>query len=268
MNRQGIYLYGFARPGTAAALPTGLIGVEEGEPFTVVALGEGVEAVVSRVDAAAFEAATADTPDPQWIVPRALRHEGVVEAMLACSPVLPVQFGSVFSTDEALGARVSPHGQRIAEFLDHIANKQEWAMRAYIDIEAAVGRLIETDTELARRYRALPEAPGMRYFQEKKLREDARQAARRASRAEAIAVAEALQARAAGICTRPLRAAETTGREMVLHLACLLPVNAVEAALGDAARASASAGGLLVLEPTGPWPPFNFCPGLEPGDAP
>jgi Gas vesicle synthesis protein GvpL/GvpF len=267
MNRQGIYLYGFARPGTAAALPPELPGVEEGEPFTVVALGEGVEAVVSRVDAAAFEAATADTPDPQWIVPRALRHEQVVEAMLARSPVLPVRFGSVFSTDEALSARVSPHGPRIAQFLDHIADKQEWALRAYLDIEAAAERLIETDTELARRYRALPEAPGVRYFQEKKLREDARQAARKIARAEALAVAEAIQARAAGICARPLRATEA-GREMVLHLACLLPVDAVEAALNGAAQASADAGGLLTLEPTGPWPPFNFCPGLEPGDAP
>ena len=36
-----------------------------------------------------------------WVGPRALRHEAVIEEVMASSPVLPARFGTLFSSAEA-----------------------------------------------------------------------------------------------------------------------------------------------------------------------
>ena len=166
---------------------------------------------MSRVDAAAFEAATADIPDPQWIVPRVCGTRGLskrcwrARRFSPCNSARssrPVRPSTPASCPIASGSRgfstTSPTSKN--------------GRCAYLDIEVAAVRLLETDTELAQRFRALLEAPGMRYFQEKKLLDHARQTARKVAQVEALAVAKALQARAteicAGLCARPKRRGE------------------------------------------------------------
>jgi Gas vesicle synthesis protein GvpL/GvpF len=261
MSRRGIYLYGFARPGAVQALE--VLGVEEGEPVRAIEL-EGMTAVVSAVPLDAFEAASESSePDLAWIIPRAVQHERVIEAIMATSPVLPVRFGAVFSSPEALGGLVADHREEIARFLDHVADKEEWAFKGFVDFDRAVHWLLESDPALAERRRRLAETPGVRYFQEKQIQEDARRLTKQSSRFVVDQVCAAVRGSATDILTLPLRPAETPGREMVLHLACLIPRAAVTEVLAQT-RQAASAGcdALMILESSGPWPPFHFCPQL------
>ncbi len=106
MSRHGIYLFGFARPGVVGSLD--VAGVEEGQPVGVVEM-QDLAVVISKVPLEAFEAALATgEPDPAWIVPRAMQHERVIEAIMARSPVLPVRFGALFSSLGAGRTRQSP----------------------------------------------------------------------------------------------------------------------------------------------------------------
>lgn len=264
MSRRGLYFYGFTRPGAADGLA--VPGVDGPDPVVAVDLG-GIAAVVSGVDLDAFEAAASDRPDPDWLVPRALAHERVVEAILARSPVLPVRFGTLYNSADSLAALVAGQRDAIARFLDHVADKQEWSIKGYIDIEQGVDRILAVDPDFAPRQAALPVAPGVRYFREKKLREEARRHARQSARALADRVRERVES--AAVETRVLapRPADAPGREAVLNLACLVREGSIDTLLalaGDAA--DPGDGPALSLVPTGPWPPYHFCPTL--GETP
>ena len=263
MERVGVYLYGFIPGGSPLDLDD-LAGVEGAGVVRVANLGlGGASAVVGEVSVDAFEAAMAEGPDPAWLIPRALGHERVLGAILARSAVLPARFGSLFSSNEALVDLVAGHLGAIGDYFARVGDRREWSLRGYLDSESATGRVLETDPALVRRVAELPDSPGARYFREKKLREEARIVARRAAGAEASAIRQAIREVAGDVRSLPLRAPEAPGREMVLHEAALIARGREPQALAAAGRASEAAGGLLTLEPSGPWPPFHFCPDLS-----
>lgn len=262
MCGRGLYLYGFVRPDLLG--PIDVEGVEEGVAVETIAL-QGLAALVSDVPLDAFREATRqEGPDPSWLVPRALRHEQAITAVMALSPVLPVRFGALFTNRGALDELVAIHADVIIKFLNEVIGKAEWSVRGYVELDSLADRLVVVDPGLAERHRALPTTPGARYFQAKRLREDALKLARRAGRDRAQRVLELARTVLGETHTLPRRAAEHAGREMVFHVACLLAQADLERAL-DALRSAADGGrgDSLEIEVTGPWPPFHFCPSLD-----
>jgi gas vesicle protein GvpL/GvpF len=232
-----------------------------GGGVTVVDCG-GLDAIVSWVPLGEYESPPGEDrrADPDWVIPRALRHERVVEAVAARSVALPARFGSLFSTEGAVARLAALHRERIAAFLDEVDGKDEWSFRVEFEPDPAADHFMKTDPALAEKFRALPEAPGARFFKEKALRAQARILALGAAVAAAGEVRDRL-ATFAGCRVLPPRRPEVPGREMLLNLACLLPRGDAD----DAAQRAreAAAGAPLELVVTGPWPPFNFCPDLN-----
>ena len=140
MDGHGNYLYGVMRAG--AELPSRLVGIDD-DPVDFLVRGQlaALYSVVPRDD---FESAA--PTDPAWVVPRALRHEQVVETMHATGPILPVGFGALFSTPEApwlAGYRLND--EAIGRFLDHVAGKEEWTLKVHVDLDLALESLIAHD---------------------------------------------------------------------------------------------------------------------------
>ena len=108
-NDQGVYLYCFARPDTA----------DNSVEIAHLAM-KNVAAVIARIPLSEWVGAEAEArrEDSRWLIPRALAHEEVVEAQMARSPVLPVRFGAVFSSEAALVQFMTDHFEEIAGFLD------------------------------------------------------------------------------------------------------------------------------------------------------
>jgi hypothetical protein len=261
MSRVAWYLYAIARAGAAEV--AGLEGVEEGQGVAVVGCGD-LDALVSIVPLDEYESAgEQERPaDPDWVIPRALRHERVVAEVAARSAALPARFGTVFSSEEAVAALVARHRQRIVEFLGEVEGKDEWSLIGYTEPERIAERLLETEPSLCDRFKQLPANPGARYFAEKTLRGESRTLAKRAARTATRQMRDLLS----GVTTTrdlPTRKPEAPGREMVIHLACLLPREDAGNTI-ELVRAMTSQGDtpLIDLRITGPWPPFNFCPEL------
>jgi hypothetical protein len=265
MDRLAVYLYGFVPDGAVPDLSS-IEGVEGAGHVEAVSVG-GALAVVGRVSAEAFETAMTSGadggPDPGWVVPRALRHQAVLDVVLTRSPILPSRFGTLFSSIEALAELAGRHREAIAGFFEALGDRVEWSLRGYFDPAGAVDRLLATDPAWSSRVAKLPEAPGSRYFLEKKLREEARREARKVATRAAEAVRRVLRERAGESVTLPNRPTEGPSREMVLHETFLMSrADAAEAISPVLHAADSPVEGLLVLEPTGPWPPFHFCPDL------
>ena len=262
---EGIYLYCFARPHVAGEWRSP--GVD-GRGEVRLIRGGKIAAVCSPVALAEFQAGPAakNEGDPEWLIPRACRHEAVVEEAMSRSPVLPVRFGALFSSPRAIEALMARQAGPIDRFLEYIADKEEWAVKGFLSINAAAAALLEETASLAAHQNSLADSPGKRYLQQKQWRATAEREARRRSRSAASEIIAAVQEIAVESRTLKPQPAQLTGAadEMTLNLAFLASkprLDEFHARIDALADRYRDAG--LSLERTGPWPPFSFCPALE-----
>ena len=259
MTQPGVYLYGFAIADQVRGFAHP--GRDEIGPVRVLEF-DNVAVIVSSVPPAAIESGlSCESPDPNWIVPRAVHHEQVLQAALARSAVLPTRFGCVFASEQALEGVIGQHRELIGQFLSEVADQEEWTLKAFYDENQVVTAMLQTDPELSARFGKLPTAPGARYFLEKKLREEARSAASRAGKAAAARVHQTVHQSGVGVKILPLRGEEPGGPLLLLRLALLVPRGKLPEIVA-AAEQAAAASVPLIVEPSGPWPPYHFCPSL------
>jgi hypothetical protein len=256
---QGIYLYCFTRPGTVS---------DRADVETLVV--QDVAVVLARVPLADWEgpAAEARLSDSNWLIPRALAHEHVIESQMAQSPVLPVRFGAVFSGEAALVEFVTARAAEISEFLDRIADLEEWAVKGFLNPSLTEQWLEANEPGLAERRQHLSDSPGARYFQEKRLKADLQKLSRQWAHSLTETLSAELKSSAVDACTLRYQPAAGADQEMVFHVAFLLPIASVSEFRDQVAQVQVRyAVQGLTLEMTGPWPPWNFCPALAKAPA-
>jgi hypothetical protein len=226
-----------------------------------------VTAVVSMVSLEEFSGPLAESrmQDLSWVGPRACRHEEVVEQVVRLSAVLPARFGTIFHSLESLEMRLKKHHGAISKFLDQVADKEEWAVKGLLDRAKAKEELFSIT--LAKEEGHLASlSPGMRYFQEQRMRAGVEKELNSWLKEVYKELASVLIHYASGFCERRVFSREATGneRDMVLNWAFLVPRGVLadfRAGIDRANTEHARHG--LVLGLTGPWPPYSFSPSLE-----
>jgi len=261
----GVYVYCFTR-----ARWVGQIASEgiDGRATVAVMTDSPLAAVYSRVDLGEFDGEEAEDrlADPDWVLPRACRHERVVEEVMQSGPVLPVRFGTVFRSQSRLAEVMEAREGALLSALDSLDGRQEWAVKGFADAEKVRRWLLAADADLARAQDGLPENPGVRYFAEKRLDGRVEEALGRWRRAVAGEARRDLEPYVREIRPLPVQSRQVTGRrdDMVFNLACLVASGEV-AALRSAAEALEADGAEqgLAVQVSGPLPPYTFCPPLE-----
>jgi hypothetical protein len=268
MTMQGLYLY-CLRERTDPRSPVSATGVDgKGEAFVVPY--RALEAVVSEVSLDEFDSEEIQKKareDLNWIKEKSVAHERVIEAAMTdegrAVSVIPMRFGTIFKGNAQLEETLGREYPKIGEVLDRIRDKQEWSVKAYLmdreRFERAVKENSEAIKEKEGELASLPE--GMAFFMEEELKQTI---AREADR-ELDAIVGGLFDRLAGQSVASVRnrllAKELTGRRamMVLNSAHLVREKRVESfkrEVEELTRQHAAQG--LALDPSGPWPAFNF----------
>lgn len=229
--------------GTPAAMPGG-------EPVRLLATGDDLWLPVSSVPAAAYGEAALDAgmQDLDWVGPRAVAHEAVVEQFLACRAVLPMQLFTLFTSDERAVEHVLRHRMRIDRILERIERHVEWGLRLTWDEQGARPR---HDPVAAR--------SGTAYLARKKDLLDLGRSQWTTARTAADHLYKSLGREAAAAC-RHTRTEEGAPHSRVLLDAAFLVradhCGAFRALLRRQSRVLGDAG--VVVSLTGPWPPYNF----------
>lgn len=266
---QGVYLFCFAR--ASAARDIAVAGLGGSDPVSTLEAGDAA-AVFCAVSLADFqgELAERNLNDPAWVVPRACEHERVIEAVMTRSPVLPARFGSVFASKDALEAFLADRHPEISKFLESVADKEEWGLKAFVDAHKAGERLLLSEPTLVKQFERLAESPGTRYFQERRLRAEVTRHAEVWSCQMAEEIQSELAADAVSVCPLPILPRSFSERpdDMVLNCAVLLASRRVADFRYRAETLSARLGQHgVTIELSGPWPPYSFCPTLEPRET-
>jgi len=262
-HRKGIYLYCVARPGPLRDIHAK--GIDDHNPIFLAPLSLDIAGVVSMTSLEEFcgPLAEARMCDLSWVGPRACRHEELVEYVMRRSPVLPVRFGTIFSSLERLDAVLEKHHDAVSRFLDWVSDKEEWAVKGFLD-RAKATELLVSRAFTAHGERLASSSPGMQYLQERRTRAAAEKELGAWLKNVCDEVASDLSHYASDSCQRKVLRAETEGTEMILNHAFLVPRDAVRVFRSRADRAKADyAEQGLIFELSGPWPPYSFCPSVE-----
>jgi len=284
MNKESnkvYYVYGFtpvgsvvedapAPPRQADLSPSPLNGgIDDQHPPFFWRCGE-VAAVLSLVSQAEFcgPAGEKNLSDLDWLAPRARQHQAVLEQVMRRGSVWPARFGTLFSSLSSLGDFVRKHEVAIARFLERANGHEEWAVKGFLDQERA-------EAELSVRLRApidlSPVSPGLAYMQEQRLRIKVKQELEDQLAVGCNGLLNELNPLASEVCQRRILSRETTGTEgeMVVNWAFLLPRPAGDDFRAQIERANGEENLRgLAFELSGPWPPYSFCPALEPESSP
>jgi hypothetical protein len=258
---EGIYLFCFARPHVLhLKQPSGL---DDRYPLSQWTFKD-VMAVLSKISLHDFCGPLAESrmQDLSWVGPRACRHEEVVEQVLQHSPVFPARFGTIFCSLESLVKLLKMHHTGISQFLDEVADKEEWAVKGLMDRGKAKDEL--ASAILGREASGLASmSPGARYFQEQRIRNNAgKELSCRVNKLRKD-VANSLGQYACRFCERRLLSREATGTDMIVNWAFLILKDSVpdfRARVAQAKEGYEKQG--LKFELSGPWPPYSFCPFL------
>ena len=262
----GVYVYCFAPSGIQSH--PGFVGVDGQTPVGVLDMGK-VAAVYSLVSLDEFEGEAGETrlADPTWVVPRACAHECVTEGVMKeAAACLPVRFGTLFASPDALADFLASNATGIARFLAYISDKEEWSVKLFMDTEMVTAWRMDQDPVLAAKRARMSESPGARYLQEKQLNKEARRQAKQCN----AALAQTIQAQVQELCLDflPLKLQDprASGRteEMILNGAVLLYRDRVATfrdRMEEIEMRHAEQG--LAAETAGPWPPYHFCEDIE-----
>ena len=318
----GIYTYCLTR--TPVSFPHTIMGID-GIHGVYLVEEDGIFAILSDVSLKEYSEAALDKnmTDMTWLVPRAKRHEEVIEFVMTHAtlnqyvisnsplptlpssssfsirskgevgwvkrsapnknidgfaslnpsytastgqhtPVVPLRFCTIYKNLEGLFKAVTPHKEKILNFLDYTADKTEWSVKVFCD-KAIFVKYSDKDKEPSATAAQTSLLPGEAYLLAKKMRkikeENFKQDLQMYLKDIDFTLSQFadsyrfLQCTDKSIHGRPL--------DMVMNTAFLVEqqtFNMFKDTLDMLAEKYKDEG--LVFEMSGPWPPYNFCPAL------
>jgi hypothetical protein len=187
-----------------------------------------------------------------WVAPRAMAHEAVVEHFLDARAVLPMQLFTLFTSDERAIDHVRRGWKKIARIFDRIDRHHEWGLRLTFDEKGAKEQIAGRPAR-----RRVPS--GVDYLARKRDLLAVSRAQLAAARTAANRIYRALAREAADARRRTSLERAAPGSRLLLDAAFLVPAGRARAfrtALRAQAKSLDAAG--VVMSLTGPWPPYNF----------
>jgi hypothetical protein len=226
-----------------------------------------IAALVSRVgtdkfDVSKFQSGTADLA---WVSKMALRHNEIVQDLARRTPVLPLRLAVLFRSKSSLLETLERCEAQVVEFLRSLGDRQEWAVKVYLDRPQAERSIPGDCSANPRDAQRASGGAGTAYLAQRRQKLNRSQQLVRVINQEVKAVEAGLQPLTDAWHRLRTLSPELTARpEKMVWNGAFLVSKAAEAAFRDTAqRLRTDLGGKgLIVEASGPWPPYHFCPAL------
>ena len=223
-------------------------------------------AIAKRVSLEEFCGPEADRrlADPAWVTPRAIDHGRVIAEVFRSSPVLPVPFGTLFSSPRVLEDFLERNANLIEGFFEYAADCEEWGIKALLERSTA-HKWLRAQIAVACASSGAPASAGLRYIQQRQSEAAAEKQLQHWLLGACESIARSLDDCASDRRQRAILdpAIPDDSRELVLNLAALIPRERREdlfAHIENSNAERAEQGLSFVLN--GPWPPYSFYPPL------
>jgi Gas vesicle synthesis protein GvpL/GvpF len=244
------YVFCLIRSNRQPTMPRISEGMPGGRDLRVIEVGEQLWAIVQRVPEAAYgETALArGLQNLDWVGPRAIAHERVIELFLSTPALLPMHLFTLFSSDDRVVQHVQSDGTRIRRLLKRVEGKVEWGLRLTFDEKAASAKVSKR-----------PVTSGTEFLARKRDVLGVNRTRVKAARGAADRVYKSMSRLATAAQRRSSLERAAPGSRLLLDAAFLVPAaksGAFRSAVRQQMRDLRAAGVTISL--TGPWPPYNF----------
>jgi Gas vesicle synthesis protein GvpL/GvpF len=257
--------------GDHAPAPADLAGVDPRHPVHALEQ-DGLAAIVSRVPLDEFgeEPLREHLSDMTWLERTARRHEHVQERMTAAGTPIPMRLCSIYRDESGVRSMLVREGPALRDALDRLRGKAEWGVKAFADLAAAEPAPAVSDPAVSDPAVSDPavsepaSGQGAAYMQ-------GRIEHRRRREQTGARLDEACDSLHAALCavaddgvTLSPHRPEMTGRDvpMIFNASYLVADARADAFQSEVDRLRRELAPLgIEVEPTGPWPPYNFVPG-------
>lgn len=249
------WAYCVVRATQADELAAGLSGVEPGTPVEAVAEGE-LAVLVSRVPLAEYgdDRLREHLEDLAWLERTARAHEAVQQAVLALQALVPLRLCTLFRESDRIRRALRENAEVFSRNLAGLDGVKEWGMKVFFYPGAVSGAVELVGTEAA-------EDSGTAYLAGRQQERDRVAQAHAMSQRCIEDVRQAVRGLAIDERINPAQRPEAHGRdaEMILNGAYLVTdvhVDELKDTVSELQARWADHG--LIVELTGPWPPYNF----------
>jgi hypothetical protein len=259
-----IYLYCLARTGRIPVISG--TGIDGKHPLFLQNV-EDITAVLSMVFLDEFQGPPAEQgmQDMSWLGQRVWRHEEVIEQVMRHSPVLPVPFATMFHSWTSLEKSLKCHLDTVSEFLVHVTDADEWAVKALMDpVKAKREYRLEILRKEEKYLKSL--SPGTHYLHTRRILDEKEKSLCNHLKEICKEMAVELNNHSWKFSERRVLSEDVTGKDkrMLLNWAFLVPRLNRDDFLARIRRANEEYAGLgLLFELSGPWPPYSFAPSLK-----
>ena len=196
--------------------------------------------------------------DLEWIGPRALAHEAVIEHFLSVDAVLPMQLFALFKSDERAVEHIVRNNRRIGRILLRIERQVEWGLRLMWE-PGSLESSSRPRPSRAPAVQARRVVSGVDYLVRKRNQRDRSKLLLQRARADASRVYRTIAGEASEARRRSDLERTAPGSRLLLDAAFLVPARRTRAFRAVVRRHAGSlerAG--ISVSLTGPWPPYNF----------
>lgn len=266
MRKKGFYLYAIQPAGQKGAFGK-MKGIDKRGVVFPLRIGESMEAIVSRVPLDEFgseEISWKAQNDLQWIKEKSLLHNQVIAKSGECfdGPVIPMKFGSIFQNEESLEKSIKENYKKFIRLFKKLRGKEEWSVKVFADEEKLKCRVVENNPLLRKKRKKIASlSPGRAYFEEKEFESEVE--ARKDAELQKFAdeIYKCIPPYADEIKLGKILAGELTMKSepMILNVALFIYKENRDTFLKDIdnLRGAVREKGLIV-EVSGPWPPYSF----------
>jgi hypothetical protein len=199
-------------------------------------------------------AVVSDTPPELLDATRenVLAHERVNQAVMHSHTLIPMSFGTVFSTREDIVELLRSTAKEFADVLEKMRNKIEMGLKVLWDRNQEVREIERDNEEIRRRMKEIAGPKGGTHFA--RMEYGRLVDAALVARADQHLVDIAKQLREV---SSALRINKPIGEKMIINAAFLIERDR-EAAFDEKVKSIAQQLDKLTFKCTGPWPPYNF----------
>jgi hypothetical protein len=200
--------------------------------------------------------------DIQWLETHAREHIGVINRIMEHTTVIPFKFGTIFQTEANLKKFIADYNDSITENFQHIAGKEEWAVKMYCDRKKLSDKIDEFSEEAdALEKQIMASSPGKAFLLKRKKAELIENEMDRLCKYFGQKNYDELKNLSDSVNLNNLLPKEFTGRvdTMILNATFLVKRNNLadfKTTVSRLTMENEKSG--FFIDVTGPWPPFSF----------
>jgi len=226
---------------------------------------QGIYAIVSKVSASKFgeDNLKKKLTDMSWVERNVRQHEDLVEAIMGETTVLPFKFASIFRTEKNVEKLLKENNAEFKKIITDLEGTDEWGLKIYCSPEKLKALLEEKNELIREKAQEITSAgKGKAYFLKKKRDELIKNMLNEKISEYTQNSFEKLKKMSSRARINKILPKEITEKkeDMVLNSAFLVNKKQIigfNRVLANLKTKYSDKG--LILDCSGPWPPYNFC---------